>query len=95
MESLEVAEISLDGRQAYWGLELAVGPGQCPTHLHAKLANLQLQLLHLGLPLSHHGPQLGDEAAALLSLTVDPLVQAELRSPGLLLLQTQAAQDLL
>lgn len=69
--------------------------GQCTAHLHTKLADLYLQLLHLGLSLSHHGPQLGNEAAGPLSLTVDLLVLAELGHPCLFFLLTQAAQDLL
>lgn len=79
-----VAEVSLDA-----------GPSQRPAHLRAELPNLQLQLPHLGLPLSHHGAQLGDEAAALLSLAVELLAQAALGGSCLLLLHTQAPQDLL
>lgn len=61
----------------------------------AHLPNLQLQPPHLGLPLRHHGLQLGDEAAAPLSLVVELLVQAVLRRTCLFLLQTQAPQNLL
>ena len=76
-------------------MSLDAGPSQRPAHLHAELPNFQLQLPHLGLPLSHHGAQLGDEAAALLSLVVELLSQVVLGGSCLLLLKTQASQDLL
>lgn len=66
-----------------------------PSHLCTELARLHLQLLHSGLPLSYQGPQLGDEAAALLSLLVELLVQPALGCSCLFLLQMHAAQNLL
>lgn len=50
-----------------------------PAHLYTELPNLQLQLPHLGLTFSHHGPQLGYQAAASLGLAVDLVVQVLLR----------------
>lgn len=78
-----------------------LGPGngccahQRPAHLYTELPRLHLQLLNSGLPLSYHGPQLGDEAAALLSLMVELLAQAVLGCSCLFLLQMHAAQNLL
>lgn len=89
------AEKSLDGAWTRQEQEMDAGLSPGPAHLHAELPNLQLQPPHLGLPLSHHGLQLGDQAAALLSLIVELLVQAVLGGSCLFLLQTQAAQNLL
>lgn len=70
-------------------------PGWHPAHLHTELPDLQLQLPHLGLAFSHHGPQLGHKAAAPLGLTVDLLVQVVLGCTSRFLLHTQAAQNVL
>lgn len=94
-DGAEVSLMSLDGGGMRQDWEMDAGLSQRPTHLHAELPNLQLQPPHPGLPLGHHGLQLGDQAAALLSLVVELLVQAVLGGTRLLLLQTQAAQNLL
>lgn len=91
----EVVEVSLDTGWTCQDLGMDAGLSQRPTHLHTELPDLHFQLPHLGLPLSHRGPQLGHEAAALLSLIVELLVQVVLGRSHLLLLQTQAAQNLL
>lgn len=76
-------------------LDTELSPGWHPAHLHTELPDLQLQLPHLGLTFSHHGPQLGHKAAAPLGLTVDLLFQVVLGCAPRFLLHTQAAQNVL